>query len=184
MQKHIMGTILLIGMFLALMIFELISRRYYLEENGYNETVLCVIYKDQALTTKLNYNWIAIPDTLFVISVLLMAVGSLEFIAAQVPYSMKGVLLGVGCQSLVISGTINDISIIIGPFQRKPSTWGTKIISCGFWYAVMHILLCMTGSIIFALVIKWYKRRKREDVLPNEHFYAENYYSKLVEHPS
>ena len=184
MQKHIMGTILLIGMFLALMIFELISRRYYLEENGYNETVLCVFYKDQALATKLNYNWIAIPDTLFVISILLMAVGSLEFIAAQVPYSMKGVLLGVGCQSLVISGTINDISIIVGPFQRKPSTWDTKIISCGFWYALMHILLCVTGSIISALVIKWYKRRKREDVLPNEHFYAENYYSKLLEHPS
>ena len=54
------------------------------------------------IATKLNYNWNAIPDTIFVISALLMAVGSLEFIVAQVPYYMKGVLqiLGVGCQSL------------------------------------------------------------------------------------
>ena len=174
LRKFIVGAVLQIGTILALMIFELLSRQSYLKENGYNETVLCVFYKDQTLATKFNYNWIAVPDTLFVISTLLMTVGGLEFIAAQVPYSMKGVLLGVCYCSIVISGTVNDISLNIGPFQQKLSIWGTGVISCGFWYALLHIILCTAGYIVSVLIIKWYKRRKREDVLPYEHIYAEN----------
>ena len=184
LRKFIVGAVLQIGTILALMIFELLSRQSYLKENGYNETVLCVFYKDQALATKLNYHWIAVPDTLLVISTLLTAIGGLEFIAAQVPYSMKGVLLGVCYCSLIISGTVNDISLIVGPFQQKLSIWGTGVISCGFWYALFHIVLCTAGCIVIALIIKWYKRRKREDVLPNEQYYAERYYSKLLQYPS
>ena len=99
-------------------------------------------YKDQALysnkaqlqpecNTRHYFYHICTPDG---------CIGSLEFIASQVPYYMKGVLqiLGVGCQSLAISGTINDMSILVGPFQRKLSTWGTKLISCLFWYALNY----------------------------------------------
>ena len=139
------------------------------------------------IATKLNYNRNAIPDTIFIISALLMAVGSLKFIASQVPYYMKGVLqiLGVGCQSLAISGTINDMSILVGPFQRKLSTWGTKLISCLFWYALNYAHYIMHNS-----YCKYYRCtgnkvvQKERDVLPNKHFFAENYYSKLLEQHS
>ena len=181
LHKIIMGAILQIGTFLSLMIFELISRQSYLKKNGYNATVSCVFYKDQNLATKFNYNWIAVPDILFAISVLLMAIGGLNFIAAQVPYSLKGVLLGVGYCSVSITVVINYMAITIGPFQQKLSVWGTGVISCGFWYALLHIVLCTFGFIAGALIIKFYKKRKREDVLPNEYFYAERYYSDLLQ---
>ena len=35
-------------------------------------------------------------------------------------------------------------------------------------------------SMGFAVVAKRYKRRKREDALPNEHIFAEEYYSKYA----
>ena len=182
LHKLMMGAILQIGMFLSLMIFGLLSRQSYLKKKGYNATVSCVFYHDQVLATNFNYNWIVIPNILFVISILLMAIGGLEFVAAQVPYSMKGVLLGIGYCSVTITATVNYVAVSVGPFQQKLSIWGTKVISCGFWYAFLHVVLCTFGCIVAILIIKWYKRRKREDVLPNEHFYAERYYSNLLEH--
>ena len=181
LHRFFVGTVMLIGTFLALMIFELVSRQSYLNENGYNETVLCVFYKHQVLATKFNYTWIAIPDILFAVSTFLMAVGCLEFIAAQVPYSMKGVLLGVCFGSAMITGTIDSLLTVYGPFKQTLSIRSTKLIDCGFWYALLHIVLCIFGCIISALIVKWYKRRKREDVLPHEYIHAERYYSKYAE---
>ena len=178
LHKFIMGTILQIGMFLSLMVFEILSRQSYLEKNGYNVTTSCVFHQD---TIKFNYNWIAIPDALFAISSLLIITGVFEFVAAQVPYSMKGVLLGVGYCSASITIAMT-IMVLMHIFQRELSIWGKKPISCGFWYALFHIVLCTSGSIVGVLIMKWYKRRKREDVLPNEHFYAERYYSNLPEY--
>ena len=176
LHRFFLGTVVLSGTFLALMIFELLSRQSYLK-NGYNETVSCTFFKDQVLATKFNYTWIVIPDILFAVSILLMAVGSLEFIAAQAPYSMKGILLGVSYGSALITGTIDSLLTVYGPFKQTLSIRGTKLIDCGFWHALLHLVLCTFGCIIGALIIKCYKRRKREDVLPNEHFYAERYYS-------
>ena len=177
LHRFFVGATMLIGTFLALMIFELLSRQSYLQENGYNETVLCVLYKHQALATKFNYTWIAIPDILFALSILLMVVGCVEFMAAQVPCSMKGVLLGVCFGSAMITGTIDSLLTVYGPFRQNLSIRGTKLIDCGFWYALFHIILSTFGCIVCALIVKWYKRRKREDVLPHEYIYAERYYS-------
>ena len=182
LHRFIVGAILLITTILSLMIFELLSRQNYLKRNGYNASVSCVFYQEQYLATKFNYNWIAIPDTLLAMSMLLMVIGGLEFVAAQVPYSMKGVSLGVGYCSAIFPTVINFIIVPFGPFKEKLSIWGTKLISCGFWYALLHIVLCVFGCIVSTAIMKWYKRRKREDVLPNEHFYAERYYSNLLEH--
>ncbi len=44
LHRFFIGTVALIGTFLALMIFELLSRKSYLEENGYNETIRCVFH--------------------------------------------------------------------------------------------------------------------------------------------
>ena len=181
LHRFFIGTTILIATFLALMIFELLSRQSYLKENGYNGTVLCVFYKDHSLAAKFDYTWIAIPDILFAVSTLLMAVGSLEFIAAQVPTSMKGVLLGVCYCSAIITGTIDSLVTVFGPFKQTISIKGTKLIDCGFWYTLLHIVLCTFGCIVCAFIIKWYKMRKREDVLPNEQIYAEEYYSTLID---
>ena len=175
--KFIMGVLLLTITFLALMTFEILSRQAFLRSE-YNDTIVCT-FKANPIVANLNYNWIAIPDTLFVLSALLIFIGGLEFIAAQVPYSMKGVILGVTFCALFIANLLN-IAINI-PFKQRLSIWGAGVISCGFWYALLHIILCILVCTASALVIKWYKRRKRQDVLPNEHFYAERFYSNLLE---
>ena len=160
LHKVFVGVALQMSTFLAFMTFEILSRQAYLKENGYNATASCVFNFDQNLETKFTYNWIAIPDTLFVLSALLMGSGGMEFILAQVPYSMKGIILGVGYCAFSSVVAINTAIEI--PFKQRLSVWGTGIISCGFWFAVLHIVLCIFGCIIGALVIKWYKMRKEK----------------------
>ena len=33
--------------------------------------------------------------------------------------------------------------------------------------------------LILVILTRWYKKRQRQDVLPNEHFFAERYYSTV-----
>ena len=115
-----------------------------------------------------------LPDCLSVLSHTLIIIGSMEFIFAQVPYAMKGITLGVTFCSVVSSIGFN--SIITIPLQHNASIWGTGIISCGFWYALTHIIFSTIGCIAIATINKYYTKR-REDVLPNEHILAEGYYS-------
>ena len=174
-HKLILGIILLIATFLALMTSEILFRQSYFKANGHNATISCVFYQDQALATAINYNWMVLPDCLYIVSFTVMITGGLEFIFAQVPYAMKGTILGVTFCSFASSLGINSVMII--PLQRQTSIWGTGIISCGFWYALVHIIFCTIGCIAIAIITKHYTKRKREDILPNEHVFAERYYS-------
>ena len=67
---------------------------------------------------------------------------------------------------------------IFWPFTRHFS-WGTGIISCEFWYLLSVLLVMIIFSVLLLIAGRWYKNRKREDVLPNEHIFAERYYSQV-----
>ena len=67
------------------------------------------------------------PNILNSISIVTLGVGSIEFICA-----MKGVMIGAVYGSVVIIAFIGYG--ITAPFTRHLITWGTGMISCGFWY--------------------------------------------------
>ena len=62
--------------------------------------------------------------------------------------------------------------------MKQSTAWSTGIISCEFWYLLVILLILILDSIILFTLVKWYKKRKREDILPNEHVFAERYYSR------
>ena len=68
---------------------------------------------------------------------------------------------------------------IYWPYTQQSSTWGTGIISCEFWYLLSVLLVLIIVSGILLAVGRWYKNRKRQDVLPNEHIFAERYYARV-----
>ena len=92
----------------------------------------------------------------------MMVIGFLEFVSAQVPYSMKGVILGVGYCSVIATASLCTVLHI--PFQQTLSIWGTGVISCGFWYVLLYIILSIFGCVVGVLIINWYKKRKRRCV--------------------
>ena len=89
---------------------------------------------------------------------------------------MKGLVVGILYTSVAIfMPTFVVIQVI---FKNKSFTWRNGVISCGFWYFITKLSLLSVLIIILFVVMKLYKKRKREDVLPNEQIFAERYYSK------
>ena len=106
---------------------------------------------------------------------ILYILSALEFLVSQTPYSMRGVMFGVGYGSIILFTLFGNL--IYWLVKQQSSTWATAIISCEFWYLVSLLLGLILFSGLLLAAGRWYKNRKREDVLPNEHIFAERYYS-------
>ena len=178
--KFAFGLLLQIAAIVALIPLVVVARHRYLKYNTSNQnnaTIQCIFYEgDGALSSSLDSQWMSIPNLLFSFSIIALSIGALEFFVSQTPYSMRGLLVGstYGMVSLFAALTV-AISI---PFTKISSLWGTGIISCGFWYAVLLLIAEVMVGIALVVALKFYKKRKREDVLPNEHIFAERYYAK------
>ena len=177
--KFMMGAVLQILRLCILVAFELTSRRNFMKRNEHNATMPCIFMLEKsALESTLKTTWLSIPNTLNYISVAIYAIAAFEFICSQSPYSMRGLLTGVEYACMVLINLI--VFGLVQPFTMRLSAWGTGIISCGFWFLMFMILLTSVVFAALCVVVKWYRYRKREDVLPNEHIFAEQYYAKKI----
>ena len=101
------------------------------------------------------------------LTVCALSLGGVEFICAQTPYSMRGLISGAGYGSVVLF-TLVGVAITL-PFMMDLSIWKTGwIINCGFWYLLLVIVFFILNGVILYILRRIYKNRKREDVLPNE----------------
>ena len=177
--KILMGIIFQIMRVTTLIAFDVISRHNYLKSE-YNATIQCIFHESRGLLSQsLNYQWLAIPQYLNFISLTFLLTGVIEFICSQAPYSMKGAVIGAQYTLLSICSICSTpILVIIGVLYKNDlSSLGTGTIGCEFWYALLIIVAYLSLFVILAWIVKRYKMRKREDLLPNEHFFAERYYS-------
>ena len=176
--KILMGIIVQMMRVTTLVTFDVISRHNYLTSE-YNATIQCIFHKHHhgLLSQNLSNQWLAIPDYLHYISLTFLLTGAIEFTCSQAPYSMKGVIMGAQ-YTLVSICSIPTLVILAVVFYKKDlSSLGTGTIGCEFWYALLIIVAHLSLFILLAWMVKRYKMRKREDLLPNEHFFAERYYS-------
>ena len=175
--KFSLGVALQMARVITLMAFELTARHTYLEHHGSNATIQCIFLEDSGvLKSSFNVRWMALPNILNSVSLATLGVGGIEFICAQTPYSMRGLLSGTVYGSIAIFAFIGyNVS---RPFTKQLSVWNMGMFSCGFWYLLLTILYLVVDSVILSVLKKFYKKRKREDVLPNEQIFAERYYDR------
>ena len=175
--KIMIGIFIQIMRVTTLIAFDVISRHNYLKSE-YNATVQCIFHEVHGLLSQsLNYQWLAIPQYLHFISLTFLLTGLIEFICSQAPYSMKGAIIGAQYTLLSICSIPTLVIIGVVLYKTDLSSLGTGTISCEFWYALLIIVAYLSLFILLAWMVKRYKMRKREDLLPNEHFFAERYYS-------
>ena len=136
------------------------------------------IFSDYKFTININYQWFQLIGQPNYIASFLFVVGTIDFFCSQSPYAMKGILLGM-CYSL--SGlNLAMQGLVTLPFILK-SIWGGVPLPCGFWYFLLQIFITLIFGTTFIVVIKWmYKKRSREDVLPNEQVFAIQYYERYA----
>ena len=156
---------------LAIILMEVEARSIYLKTNN-TTTVQCV--GEGILSNSINYRWLALPLILQSLSMCGLGIGIIQFVAAQAPYSMRGFILGTA-YGLYFLFAVLSIAISV-PITLHLSIWNSGVISCGFWYALLLLAIEILSGIVLLILLKKYKWRKREDILPNEHIFAERYY--------
>ena len=108
-----------------------------------------------------------------------------EFIAAQSPHSMKGLIVGL---LFVISGFFQLLSsFVLLPFSLK-DIWQSRrmkehppVTNCGFGYFLSIYVIAAIGFILFIIVAKNYKFRERGE-RPYDHRFAEKYFDQVIAH--
>ena len=106
----------------------------------------------------------------------------LEFISAQSPHTMRGLLLGVFYAFRGLFITLG--CVVTFPFAQE-KLWGDHrgIFDCGFYYYLSNSLWGVIGLVVFLSVARRYRNRERDDP-PYTHQYAENYYSRYASRPT
>ncbi len=149
----------------------LFTSNYLYAENKRNLTPMPVVLK-------MHKGAIIAPTILLNIGYLLIQSTSFEFISAQSPHSMKGLLVGV---FFAIKGLFQFISAAaVVPFAI-PSIWNhiNPVTNCAFGYYLLNIIVGITGLVIFTVVIKRYRYRQRDD-RPYDPRYVEQYYDRYI----
>ena len=128
---------------------------------------LYITSNDTLLQPTLDMHWsVLIPPSLFFgVGPLILMTATLEFISAQSPQSMKGLLIGL---FFAIRGLFQFLnSIIIIPFSLK-HPWASgemlehpPVTNCGFIYLLFTCVVGLIGLILFSVAAKKYKYRAR-----------------------
>ena len=179
-KKIVIGLILQIIRYILMVIFVTLSRQHYLINDEFtNNTLVCVFDNDSSIIY--DFRFYAIPEVISSASSIMIVVGAIEFLCAQIPYSMKGVIVGLFYFfSTVVLFWFGQGTIFI--FEATSSLWSDDaLFGCEFWYLQTKLTIILICGVIFILWTIIYKKRKREDVLPNEHIFAERYYSKKLQ---
>ena len=129
----------------------------------------------------LHMHWsVAIPPSILInVGCLLIHATSFEFISAQSPHSMKGLLVGV---FFAIKGLFQFISAAaVVPFAI-PKIWNHiySVTNCGFGYYLFTIVVASIGLVVFSVVVRRYKYRQRDE-RPYDTRFAEAYYERYSE---
>ena len=127
-------------------------------------------------------------QTLIIINILngiaspLINITLLEFISAQSPHTMKGLLLGVFYAFRGLFITLGCVATF--PFAQE-ELWEDQrgLLDCGFYYYLSNSVLGVIGLVVFLSVARRYRNRKRDDP-PYSHQYAEDYYSRYASRPT
>ena len=169
---------------LYMLITDTIGHGIYVRNKHLSENGVCLfttIYSDATTNhTLLNMHWgVAIPPSILLnLGFLLVQSTAVEFISAQSPHSMKGLLVGV---FFAIKGLFQFISAVaVVPFAI-PNIWNQihSVTNCGFGYYLFTVVAASIGLVIFSIVVRRYSYRQRDE-RPYDTRFAENYYERYI----
>ena len=171
--KVLLGFAFLLLTVLAYMSIDLYASQA-MSNISHNKTC---IFSDETGMFKgmLDYRWFSILEVMDCFFTTFIFIGIVEFLCSQVPYSMKGIFMGIFISIFFVCLILGVVIFV--PFVLHLEVLRSGILSCGFWCFLSEAVVISIGLLLSMAVVKWYKERRREDVLPNEHIFAERYYS-------
>ena len=134
-----------------------------------------------------NYNTLNINSYSLIIQYSFNAMGYMllyiavyEFICAQSPHAMKGLVIGT---FFAIKGVFQLLGVLVTylPFAR----WNVVRVfpSCGFVYYLINAIIALIGIVAYTCVARKYQYRQRDEP-DNIYRYAEEYYANAQDEPN
>ena len=164
------GILTLLAGLLFVYLVEILGHYFYYKDHGHG--VLCMFreMKHKHYDYHIGLPWAVtlMPTFLMELGLTVVIVTVNEFISAQSPQTMKGLLIGV---TFAIRGIFEVIvTVAILPFSVN-EIWESRqmidnpppIFSCGFGYLSLICTVGLIGFILFLVVVRRYKYRKRDD---------------------
>jgi peptide/histidine transporter 3/4 len=129
----------------------------YLLEKRLNRTTYGYAFQKESY---IDVHWVILPNFLNGLSIFLYILSGIEFICAQAPFNMKGLVLGIACALFGLGALIN--ASISEAFIDKDSIWKNSPLTSGIlWYLIMEGFIVLVGFIVLMVIVKLYKRRTR-----------------------
>ena len=170
----------LLGMFLAfvfclcLLVFEVAA--IYNNNLGKN-TTMCLLQASEKDfdVVNLDYKWLMLPQIFIGFSFYLLYSSGMEFVYAQTPYAMKGLLMGiVFCTCSVSIGIAYSYITLVRIVSQMRSLAQFKE-NCGLWYYGSIAVFSIVSVFVGLVIKKKYSLRRREDDTHNEQILAVEY---------
>ena len=139
-----------------------------------------------------NHSTLGLPVYVLLIPGLLLGLGSplvmattFEFISAQSPSSMKGLLVGVFFTIKAFFQLVSGVALV--PFTLR-HVWAESesmkdhppVTNCGFGYLLFTCVVAMIGVVLLTVAVKKYKYRERDD-RPYDQRFVVDVYGRYIE---
>ena len=171
-QKFGIGMVLVLMNILAQLTLDIVGHQV----TNATDIPCLFLAKESSTVLSIDYRWLVIPEILRGIATLFLFVAAVEFVCAQSPYNMRGLLIGLIYGTLGLY-TIFDFLILLPFLFYRDGKGQSSMLSCGFWYYLMIAIIVVIALLIFCFVAKWYKKRERDEEL-NDRVFAETYYER------
>ena len=130
--------------------------------------VLIFVCKEQFHLDSTSYKSMIIPEILYGVSYALIFPTSLEFIIAQSPHQMRGLMVGLWYAA-------NGLGYVIDINGRYPFNCKRDIVCQDIYYYVMKSAVIVITFILFVILAKRYKLQVRKNEI-NIHLITEKHY--------
>jgi len=189
MYRFLLG-ILLLGLYeLCIMSIEITA---IYSSSNHNST--CFLFYELHKSTQpqvqhvpvlMDYRWLMLSRGFSTGSMYLLITSSIEFIYAQAPYSMKGLLAGIiYCWVGVMAGTVLSLwNVTLRKAADKVSS-GPISNLCGVWFYASALAFTLLLFLIGIGFVKWYTFRRRDENIHNEQIFAVDYFDRYNASPS
>ena len=159
--KFIIAVFLLMLSNIALLGIESASYHYQMEKN---QTVTkCLFGDSDGRYMYINVYWIIVPGVLNGFSLFTFLLSGIEFICAQAPFNMKGIIFGLAYTLYGLGNLIQSVLSIPFLTKQQSAWWKRAPLTCGLWYFIIQTVIVTTSFIAVLILIKRYKRRKRSN---------------------
>ena len=159
-----------LGMFIALLGMSsmlIVDAVGHAPQNGTALNTVCMLLENRTSNSSINLlgsedNKISIHYGYIFLVIITMAIGemfiyvsAMEFICAQSPHGMRGLIIGI--LFMIYAMYVLPLTVLLYAFARKIS----ETISCGTGYLLTVVAIGCMGFLLYIIAAKTYKERQR-----------------------